>query len=191
MTKETKNFIIIILLVLTLIQGVFFYYFTEGFIKLLLLTPFAFIGLCFTAFILFKLIKYRSTTTPYHVIGFVLICVLAVSTIRGDLVEYLDFKLRKSERNEIVDEVKKGMFKSGHLSYDPFFPISKGGDIGIKNYNNGIVSIEFYIDRGFIDHYSAFLYTNDPKEIYDLEHGLTAFKVSLKKLDNNWYRVGY
>ena len=65
-------------------------------------------------------------------------------------------------------------------------PISNGGnEIAIYKTDKNNLTVEFYIDRGFLDHYSAFVYTNDKKKIQELEEGAN------KKLDENWYIVSY
>ncbi len=185
---------------MALFQGPYFYYHTSGFIKMLMLVPFGSIGLYLTVYLLVKLIKYKSTNTKYHIIGLTFAFIFGILTIRGDVIEYLDFKFRKNERNQIVDQVKKGILTPNGLNHNgmcilpgnPIFPVSSENMISINKNVNGIVSIEFYIDGGFLDHYSAFLYTNDPTETYDLDNGIAnAFNRTDKKLDNNWYRVGY
>jgi short-subunit dehydrogenase len=55
------------------------------------------------------------------------------------------------------------------------------------------VKVEFYINRGFLDHYSAFVYTNDTEKIKELEEHMS-YQKGLhinKKLDEHWYRVSY
>ncbi|MBL7785842.1 MAG: hypothetical protein JNM36_08040, partial [Chitinophagales bacterium] len=67
-------------------------------------------------------------------------------------------------------------------------------DISIEKTEQQTLTVEFFINRGFLDHYSAFLYTDDPgtiqtfdKEIMDTIHN-THRK---QKLEENWYRVSY
>jgi hypothetical protein len=80
-----------------------------------------------------------------------------------------------------VEDVKRGL------------PISNTtNDIDIDENASGIVSMKFYIDRGFLDHYSAFVYTNDPDQIRTLNSGIGSFGGGVvKKLETNWYRVSY
>lgn len=75
------------------------------------------------------------------------------------------------------------------------FPlISNGGNkILISQTELGKLTVEFYINRGFLDHYSAFVYTNDQEKIKELEDYMSIKKSTEtnKKLDQNWYRVSY
>ena len=67
-----------------------------------------------------------------------------------------------------------------------FPPISNGRkEIDISKGEKGELTIIFYIDQGFIDHFSAFVYTNDSNEL----KGFYTFGASVKQLDCNWYRV--
>jgi len=190
MKKEAKDGTLFILIVIALSQGPILYFGVEGFFKLILTIGFGLVGLILSCFLLFDLIIHRSTTKTYHVAGLCFTILLGLFTIRGDLMEFLDFNLRKSARNEIVDRVKRGEIKSEHISANSVFALSQGGEINIKDNAKGIVSIEFYIDQGFIDHYSAFLYTNNPDEIQNLESRNPNYH-TVKKLDKNWYRVDY
>jgi hypothetical protein len=51
------------------------------------------------------------------------------------------------------------------------------------------VSIEFYIDKGFLDHYSAFLYTNDLKQCNSLDSSINKGSKITRKVDQNWYVI--
>lgn len=117
-------------------------------------------------------------------------------------MEYVDFKLLLSQRNKVVAEVKarklnalkKQNKDSGGITLTNWFPLSKGGnEITVDRSHGDIVSVQFFIDRGFIDHYSAFLYTNNPDDLKSLDKGIAPgpFGGVAKKLEDNWYRVGY
>ncbi|WP_377026787.1 hypothetical protein [Mucilaginibacter ginsenosidivorans] len=188
---------------MVIFQAVFFYYYTSGLEKLLFLAPYALLGLILTIVLLIKLIKYRSTTLPYHVIAVTLVVVTGYfTTIGGNrAMEYLDWTLRRTEREQIIIDVKNGLLKPNnllnnriyHLSRNSILPISNGGDnILIKEKAHGIVSVEFFIDRGSLGHFSAFIYTNDPAEIREYNSGIDPFGGgNVKKLGNSWYRVSY
>lgn len=196
--QKTKTTITTVILVLALLQGPFLFYFTYGFFKLIVLIPLGLIGLGLTIYLLVSVFKYQSTNTKYHIIGLTLAFIIGFFTIRTDALEYLDWKLRKGERDKIVEDLKKGLLKPDsdgiyHLSTNTLLPISNGGnDIVINKNENGTTSVEFYIDRGFIDHYSAYLYTNDKEEIIDLDRAIASGNDhEFKKFDDNWYRIGY
>jgi len=191
MNKKRKTIVTTILLAMSLFQGPYFYYFTSGFIKLIFLLPFAIIGLLLSIILFFNLIIYRSTNSRYDVIGVIVSVIIGVFTSFGSGMEFLDFNLRMSEREKIVDEVKSGPSKSGSIADMAFLPVSNGGDISFTKNPNGTVYVEFYIDRGFIDHFSSFIYTNDQQEIIKLQKGEEAFVSGTKKLKDNWYRISY
>jgi hypothetical protein len=191
MTIENKSRTTTALIIFALVQGPILYYFTFGFFKLAGTVFFGVTGFILTLILFIYLIRNRSTTTKYHTIGITLSFIIGLLTIRGDAIEYLDWNLRKGERNKIVENVKNGLLKSQNIPYI-FFPISQGGEINIEDNSNGIVSIDFYIDKGFLDHYSAFVYTNNPDEIKTFDSGIGPFGGgTVKKLDANWYRVSY
>jgi len=189
MNKNSKTIVTIVLLAMALFQGLFFYYFTDGFIQLILLQPFELLGLSLTIVLLFTLIKYRSTNSRFHVIGLIIAFSFGIFISLGNGMEFLDFNLRMYERKKIVKEVINGPIKSGEIKDNSFLPLADGGSISFTKNNNGTVYVEFYIDRGFIDHYSAFVYTDDRQEIFNLEKGHKDFVSTVKKLRNNWYRI--
>jgi hypothetical protein len=191
MSKKSKTIIATILLVMALFQGPFFYYFTSGFIKLIFLLSFEIIGLLLSVILFFNLIIHRSTNSRYHIIGLIVSFIIGIFTCFGSGMEFLDFNLRMSEREQIIDEVKNGPIKSGGFIDYSFCPVSNGGDISFAKNRNGTVFVEFYIDRGLLDHYSAFVYTNDPQEIEKLEKGECDEDIvdRVEKMENNWYRI--
>lgn len=193
MGRRAKTIFTTTLLILAFIQGPVLYYFASGFIKLIFLVPVACMGLWFSVLLTIRVIKYRSSNTPYHIIGLILSVIIGAATLTGTGMEYFDFWLRFNERNTVVEGFKKGKIRTIHLGND-LFPLSNGGnDVDIWKQNKDTVSIGFYIDRGFIDHASLFLYTNDPTQIKDfndkIKYGSNDTVVT--KMAQNWYRVGY
>jgi hypothetical protein len=194
MNKQTvKTILTTIVLTMALLHGPYFYYFTSGFGKLIPLVPFCAIGFLLTIILAVKILKDRSSNTKYHIAGLALIIVAGISLMLFGDMEDIDFKLRMNERLGIIDQIKKGTLKSNHIP-DEFFEISNGGnDINFYKNPNGTVSVEFYIDRGFIDHASVFRYTDSESEIRHLDEKTKSSDrdTSVKKLAENWYRVGY
>jgi len=201
MSRETKNIITKVLITIALFQGPFLYYFTFGFFKLFGIICFGLIGLILTMILLINILRHKSSNTKYHIIGIIFSSVIGFATISCWPIEYLDWTLRKGERNEIVNYVKKGLLKPNsplnnemcQLPGPYVLPISNAGnEILILKYGKGIVHVEFYIDRGFLDHFSAFIYTNDPAEIREYNSEIGRFGGgNVKKLGNSWYRVSY
>lgn len=50
------------------------------------------------------------------------------------------------------------------------------------------ITVTFYMDRGVLDHYKAFIYTNDSREIRGLEANVENGGND-EKLEDNWYVV--
>jgi hypothetical protein len=193
MSKRAKTIITTILLIMALFQGPYFYYYTDGFIKLIFSVPFYLTGLILSIILALNLIIHRSTNTQYTVIGLTIAFLIGLLTVRVNAMEYIDFHLQKSKRDKIVEDIKRGVIISEHLNDYSFLPISNGGnDITIAKNNNGTIEIEFFVDRGFIDHYSVFLYTNNVVEINNFDKGIaTRDMPGVSKMANNWYRISY
>ena len=154
---------------MVLFQGPYFYYFSSGFVKLVFLLPFAVTGLVLSIILFFNLIKHRSTNSGYHITGLIIAVIVGFYTSVGSGMELIDFYFRLGEREKIVEQVKGGPVKAGNIIDQNFFRLSDGGEVSYTKSPNGAVDVEFYIDRGFLDHYSSFLYTNDIQEIKNLD----------------------
>ncbi|MEO6851569.1 MAG: hypothetical protein ABI203_00920 [Mucilaginibacter sp.] len=196
--QRTKTIITTVVLLLALSQGPFLFYYTHGFFKLIFLPLIGIVGLGLTVYLFLGVWRHHSTNTIYHITGLILAFVIGFFTIRTDTLEYLDWKLRQADRDKIVEEVKEGVLVPDdngtyHLASNTLLPISNGGnDIVINESENGATSVEFYIDRGVVDHYSALLYTDDKNEIAGLDRAIAAgSNRAFKKFSDNWYRVGY
>src|SRR5665213_1736338 len=131
--QRNKTIITSVVLLLALLQGPFLFYYTYGFFKLIFLPLIGVIGLGLTAYLFYSVWKHPSTNTLYHLTGLTLAFVIGFFTIRTDAFEYLDWKLRQGERDQIVNEVKKGLLAPDdngtyHLASNTLLPISNGGN---------------------------------------------------------------
>jgi len=204
MKKKLYNIIAVVGLTLAIIQTPLFYYYTQGLIAILVGVPFFAISLGITITFLFDVLNKKNETTPFHKRAvFIMIAIGTSSIIFGErVVENLDWKFRKDSRNEIVkliksDEPVPDKPENNFICKldDKYFPpISNGGnEIAICKTQNNKITVEFFINRGFLDHYSAFIYSDNPEKIRELEESLISKKGlhRNKKLDDNWYRVSY
>ena len=70
--------------------------------------------------------------------------------------------------------------------FDDGFYIGYGSQATLIDTNK--ISIRYYVDRGLLDHFSAFIYTKDPKEINELDakvqQGANDYKI-----EENWYMI--
>jgi len=199
-TRKVKNRTTTSLIILALVQGPILYHFTSGFFKIFGIIFLGLTGLILTLILFIDVVRNKSTNSKYHIITLIITFIFGLSTVFGDIpAEYLDWTLGRWERNRIVEQVKKGILKpdnrhqTGLCHLSTFLPISNdGNDIDIDENKNGTVYVKFFIDRGFIDHFSAFVYTNDRNEMQQLDGGVGPFGGGVvKKLDTNWYRVSY
>jgi hypothetical protein len=199
--KQTKTVMTSILLVLSLLQGPYIYYYADGLFGFIIVIPYMLTGFALSFFLLVSL-KYKQTNTSYHYLGLISGTLIGIASLfNADLIEKLDWELRLSERNRIVELVKQGKL-TPNVSHNniicklpgyPFPPISVGGnEIAIYKDGLGTVTIEFYINRGFLDNYSAFVFTNERKNISIMDSTISArHSPKFKKLKENWYRVAY
>lgn len=187
------------------IQAPLFYYYTFGLFAFFVVTPYLFIGLGLTIWLLISVLRNtNSQITMFHKLGVILTISIGCLSVffSEDIIEKLDWKFRRSSREEIVQLVKADKLKPNvthnniicTLDDWNFPPISNGGnEIAIYKVDSSKVTVEFYINRGFLDHYSAFVYTNDTEKIKELEEYMSYEKELHinKKLDEHWYRVSY
>lgn len=107
----------------------------------------------------------------------------------------IDFKINKSEREQVVKMVENGELKP-NISHDSSLIqlpkkyehlSSGGGEIVVEKSGDGF-NILFFTYRGLLDNFSGFVYTpNDQKPFK------TAFDGDFKEIDKmekNWYFVG-
>jgi hypothetical protein len=177
---------------LAIVQAPLFYYYTYGLFALFVVIPYLIISLILTGIILTPLIK-RKKVSSFHKYGSIS-AVLggAISLIFGsELIENIDWELRLKQRNMIVEKALNVKINDTKLKMNSFPPISNGGNEVFINYNpTGSITVTFYIDRGFIDHYSAFIYTTDTSRIKEFEaRTKSEWNRTNKKMDENWYRI--
>ena len=93
-----------------------------------------------------------------------------------------------------IKENREDKYQMGNNSFPGSFnyPFDDGFYIGYGTRDTLIdtnkISIRYYVDRGLLDHFSAFVYTKDSSEIKELE-----IKVQQGgndyKIEDNWYMV--
>lgn len=194
------------ILVLVIIQTPLIYYYTSGlaffFLVLLIIIIEIIIFIWLFASII---VDDAGITTKFHKRGLLIaVLIFLFSVIYSEkVIEYLDWHLRRNSREEIIELIKNNKLKS-HFKYSNgiikldrwnFPPISNGGNEISLSYNDkNEITVLFFINRGFLDHYSAFVYSNNPLELKHLNEHIN-FKKSDKslnyKIDNNWFRVSY
>ena len=111
----------------------------------------------------------------------------------NDLDEY-DWKTNYSKREKIVALAKGNKLKevrgSGYAIPDSLslFPFFKSNEVLIETSRDTIVTVLFYTDRGLLDHYAGFVYTNDSTDMRKFDEQVQDGGKD-KKLQPNWYLV--
>lgn len=195
----------IFVLTLAIIQAPLLYYYTFGLFAFFIVIPYLIVGLGLTVWLLIVVLKSKkSEIVRFQKLGVILtISIGSLTLFLGEeTIEKLDWWFRRNSRQEIIELVKAGRLKP-NVTHNHIIctledwnipPISNGGnEIAIYKTDDNRLTVEFYINRGFLDHYSAFVYTNDKEKIQELDER-TALNTGLnvnKKLEENWYRVSY
>jgi len=190
-TRKAKTILTTIILLMAVIETPLFYYYTYGLFTIILLIPYSLIGFVLSVILLISVIKYKTTTTAYHICGLIIgIIVGSPSAFKEKKMEYLDWKLRLNERQQIVNDIKSGRLKPNEngkyiLTEKHLLPISNNSEVTVSRDKDGFVEVEFITDAGFIDHYSALVYTDRKQKIK------SAFSNVVTDMDENWYTIHY
>jgi len=202
-TSAFKTCLTFLIIVLAILQAPISYFFTEGFYGVVFMVPYMIVGLSLSIWALVKVIRERTTRKRFHIYGLAAGAIIGIGQApQNALIEYFDWSAMKSERERVVANIRsnyKDTVTNNNRGYYPIpnnkislIPLSRGGIAKIIKRNGDTISVEFYIDRGFIDHYSAFLYTNDPDEKAAMDRSIKEGKYGFyKKLDKNWYSIHY
>ncbi|UJP64741.1 hypothetical protein IPZ59_18410 [Mongoliitalea daihaiensis] len=192
------------LLLMAIIQAPLFYYYTFGMLAIIIIAPYVVVGFGLTIWLLVVMVKKSDQIkrTPKIILGLTFLIGSLTLVLGESLIEKLDWSIRKKEREEIIELIKEGKIQPNgkynngiaKLSNWNFPPISNGGnEILIYQSSEGFFTVKFFINRGFLDHYSAFVYSEDQDEIKEIEERIS-YSNGLhknKKIDKNWFRVSY
>lgn len=188
---KVYNFWTIVLMLLALLQAPILYYYTSGLFSVFVTILYLSIALIITGIILRSWIK-KKDISVFHKAGVSFSIILGiVSSIWGsETIEQLDWKYRRAERESIVKKALNGDIKDEVLATNYFPPISNGGKVLVESKSPGNVTVTFFIDRGLLDHYIAYIYTNDKSLIEDFDaRTKSEWHRTNKKIDENWYRI--
>lgn len=197
MKFKVYTFLTYLILVFAILQSPLIYYYTSGLLGIIIAMFYILFGFA-SSITLLILVIHSKSTNRIQINILIITMFIGISTLFffDKAMENIDWNLRKSSREEIVTLVKAGEIVP-NVSHNNiiatldgwnFPPISNGGnEIAIYKSNDSIVTVEFFIDRGFLDHYSAFVYTNDSEQIKMFNNNTKSYK----KLSENWYKVSY
>lgn len=184
--------LIIFLILLALFQAPILYYYTFGLFSVFITIPYISIALLVTGILIKPWIK-KENISVFHKAGVSFAILMGcISTFWGsEIIEKLDWEYRLNERELIVKKALNGEIREGLLQTNYFPPISNGGnEILVGKNGPGNITITFFVDRGFIDHYTAYIYTTDKALIEDYDaRTKSEWHQTNKKIDENWYRI--
>jgi len=195
-----KNLLALSIIFLALLQGPFIYYYASGFMAAIFILPYLFVGFFLSALLLYRIVKKQEKTAKFHIAALIFgIIIGTISIFSEDYFEKIDWHFRKSQREEIITKLKNGSLKYNpdkstfHLETFKYSFLSNGGnDIIVQADSKNQLTVTFFINRGFLDHYSAFVYTDDPNEIKRIENNIeSTAKENNFKIEKNWYRLNY
>lgn len=193
-----KNLLSIVVIVLALFQGPYLYYNSTGLFGFLILFPYVITGLILTIWLLIAIILNKKRNSKFHVIALIFAIFLGtISLFSEEFMEKADWRLREVQRNEIIKKIKTKEFNSEngrayYLSESKYKFISNGGNEIIIEQAHDRYTITFFIDRGLLDHYTAFIYTDDPLKIKEFDTEISKPRsVNDYKITDNWYRMSY
>ncbi len=108
--------------------------------------------------------------------------------------EEINWRMNYDTRKQIVKEILNNKTKTEEFKLQQlhtWIPVSNGGnEIFVQNSKAGI-TVKFWIDRGFLDTHSEFVFTNCPEELANIRHLLKVHPNNghYRKIEPNWYRL--
>lgn len=170
---------------------VLLHYSENGFLEFVIFD--IFVRLSIIALPLIILIIKVSTETLKK--NFIFDCISAVIgyyfmffSLSHENLDNFDWEINKERREKIIKIIKKendDFHSKKFLIPDSLAlaPLTKSRYVYINHKKDSLIHVMFYTDRGLIDHYTAFVYTNDSVNINSLiEEGET-------RLSKNWFYV--
>ncbi|EIJ78028.1 hypothetical protein PB1_10699 [Bacillus methanolicus PB1] len=107
----------------------------------------------------------------------------------------IDFKINKSDREEVARKVENGTLKP-NVSYNPslihlpkeYDQLSKGSGEIVLEKNGDNYSILFITFRGILDNFSGIVYSPNSQRLARSDFGGDLKEI--EKIDGNWYWLG-
>jgi hypothetical protein len=174
----------------------FFVYYSTGPVGMFTFMLYALLGLILSLIFLVKIFKSLKFVPLPFVLGSIGILLGLGIFFYGDSLENIDWSIHRAEREKIIEKLKKdysGENFQGLVQLNSYFPLSNGGNEVYINMAAGqYLTVKFWIDRGFLDSHSEFVYTDNPSDIEDLDRIIKQhedYTTLYRKIDEHWYRV--
>jgi hypothetical protein len=113
----------------------------------------------------------------------------------------VDWKEEWNTNSDKLKALSKEILSNSNRTYKPgnnefpkgfSYPFDEGFHIAYSKNDSIIdaasISVKFYIDRGLLDHYSAFIFTNDSFDIRKMDLKIKDSTNDFK-LEPNWYMI--
>jgi hypothetical protein len=185
-----------IVLIAAIVQPFIFYFYTYGMGFVFLAIPYSVLGLGFTIVAFQQVIKLNEEGKSWKMLFVmaVLSPIIAIGFFFIDM-ESIDWVWQLSKREQIIADIKSGKIptteKHNKVKLHTFPPLSNGGnEIMIYKYPDNTFDITFFVDRGFLDHWLEYRYTNNIEQQQLIEKRIAEGKPNLyRKLKDEWYRL--
>lgn len=178
---------------MALLQAPFIYYYCNGHLGFLgVIYWFPYVGIFIILALILAIQIFKKSYSKFNLIALIAsIIISALSLVFLQKMEYVDWHLRKSERNRIVKMIKKNklhtiknvrQYPSYHLNFWEFPFISAGNNISVEKDNNNKYLIKFFIPPNEdFGGYSAFVYCEDKRTMKRAR--------KLQHIEGDWYKV--
>lgn len=109
--------------------------------------------------------------------------------IKKEKIHKLDWDINKEKRETIVELIKEGKIRDEKIPDSLELRLNCSSDeFKIQTKTDSTLTVLFYTDYGLMDHYSAFIYTNDSNDLIQLneqvQNGGNDYKIN-----ENWFQV--
>lgn len=181
--------------VLGSVQPVLFYYYLSGAFITIFMVPYMIAGVLMSFVLFSNIVKNYENGTRWRtplILG-AIGNLMALSYFLIDF-EFFDWSFRVDRREEIVRQIKAEKLSTSSvlIDMDEFPPISNGGNrVGVEKFEDGSYAITFWIDTGFLDHHSEFVYTDNVDKMIEFEKKISHNPLRCRVMKDNWYRMQY
>lgn len=198
MTTTAKDFIFSIILCLVwIVFAPFMYFYTFGLAGTIIVVPYILFGLVLTILWILRIARsIKQKPKQYFLLILIqIIPFISFKYLSDDVImEQIDWKFNYKARMDLIEKIESGKVKpiNGKIKSHHFPPISNGGNEVII-YQDSItkkIVATFFINRGYVDHYSAFIYSSIPKET-EWYNNRYIKNTSLEniRISENWFRI--
>jgi hypothetical protein len=109
--------------------------------------------------------------------------------IDREKIHKLDWDINKEKRETIIELIKEGKIKDEKIPDSLELRLNCSSDeFHIQTKTDSSLTVLFYTDYGLLDHYSAFIYSNDSNDLIQLNEQVRNGGNDYK-INENWFEV--